>query len=325
MPAYFDEGMLAHEPAWHGLGNVLNYWPGSWDEASQAAGLNWDVESVPLYADDWSDLSGIPQKVRVDGFYGVRRNDTHEVLAVNKESRINITNAEFGQFIEHVMGADMGQKLKFETLISIRGGRIVAATMYLDDRIEIPGDPSPFKRYLVFYTRHDVGGLRCGPVNVRVVCANTQQAADSEMDRTGASWSIRHTANWAQRMNEIRDNIQNALRTDEDWLLMAKHMATAEVDKATVDTFIDKWIPLSTDMSSIQLVRAQEKRKQFWAIYDGSPTTDGIRGTKWGIYQTAIEICDHFRNVRSEDAHVDRVLISGDTKKVQARKILERV
>lgn len=321
MPAFFDHGMLSHEPAWHRMGNVLDHWPGTWDEAAAAAGLNWDVESVPLYVNDAEP----GRKTKLKGYYGVQRNDNREILAVNKESRINITNAEFGGFIEYVMGADLGRELKFETLISIRGGRIVAATMYLDEPIEIPGDPSPFKRYLVFYTRHDVGGLRCGPVNIRVVCANTQQAADSEMDRTGASWSIRHTANWAERMNEIRENVQNALRTDEEWLLMAKEMAYARVDAADVTKFIDKWIPLSTDMSSIQVTRAHERRAKFLEIYRESATTEGIRGSKWGLYQTAIEMCDHFRSVRSQDAHVDRVLISGDTKKVQARKILERI
>ena len=325
MPAFFDHGMFAHTPAWHRKGNVLNYWPGTWADAADAAGLNWDIETAPVWSRTAHHDISSEQWTQIPGFYQVRRNDTGEVLTVSKESRIAISNAEFGQIIEYIMGSDLGRKLKYETLISIKGGRIVAVTMHLDQPYEIPGDPSPFVTYIAGWTCHDVGGMKFGNTQVRVVCANTQQAADADMDRRGVAWTIRHTSNWSERVNEARDAIQAALRTNEDWMLMAKDLAHTSISDSEVETFLDKWIPISTDMSTLQLMRRQSDRETFRTIYRESSTTEGIRGTKWGVLQTAIEICDHYTASRSEDTEIKRVLLDGDGRKNKAMAIVGKL
>jgi phage/plasmid-like protein (TIGR03299 family) len=316
MPASFDHGMFAHTPAWHKMGNVLDHWPGTWTEAADAAGLNWDIETAPVF-----NRAGEERR----GYYEVTRNDTGEILTISKDSRIAISNAEFGQIIEYIMGSDLGRQLKYETLISIKGGRIVGCTMHLDDPYEIPGDPSPFVRYICAWTNHDVGGLKCGPTDVRMVCANTQAAADRDMDRRGVSWTIRHTSTWADRVNEAREAVQAALRTSEEWILMAKDLAAANVSVADINRFIDKWLPLSTDMSTLQLDRRNADRDTFRTIYSESVTTDGIRGTKWGLLQTAIEMCDHYSRSHSLDTEIRRVLLDGDKRKDKAVAIVGKL
>ena len=42
MPALFDQGFFVREPAWHGLGVVLQDYPGR-EEAMRLAGHDWDV------------------------------------------------------------------------------------------------------------------------------------------------------------------------------------------------------------------------------------------------------------------------------------------
>lgn len=318
MPAYFDQGMFAHKPAWHRMGNVLDHWPGSWREATEAAGLDWDIETQPVYRFVENDWGGKPVYEKIQGFYQVRRNDTGEVFAISKDSRVAISNAEFGNIIEYIMGSDLGRELKYETLVSLKSGRIVAVTMYLDQPYEIPGDPSPFVTYIAGWTCHDVGGVKIGNTTVRVVCANTQQAADADMDRRGVAWTIRHTSNWADRVNEARDAVQAALRTSEEWMLMAKELAATGVSDKDVTRFVDKWLPLSTDMSVLQLDRRNESRRMFMKVYEESVTTDGIRGTKWGVLQTAIELCDHYTKSRSDDTEIKRVLLDGDKRKDKA-------
>ena len=318
MPASFDHGMFAHTPAWHKMGNVLDHWPGTWTEAADAAGLNWDIETAPVWSRTARPEIDAEQWTQIPGFYQVRRNDTGEVLAVSKDSRVSISNTEFGGLIEYVMGSDLGRQLKYETLISLKGGRMVACTMYLDDPIEIPGDPSPFVRYVAAWTSHDVGGVKIGATDVRVVCANTQAAADRNMDRHGFAWTIRHTSTWADRVNEAREAVQAALRTSEEWILMAKDLAAANVSVADLNRFIDKWLPLSTDMSALQLDRRNADRDTFRTIYSESVTTDGIRGTKWGLLQTAIEMCDHYSRSLSLDTEIRRVLLDGDKRKDKA-------
>lgn len=323
MPAYFDDGMFAHKPAWHGLGTVLDYWPGSWEEAAKAARLDWDIETRPIYEKTHEQLSG--DYTKIPGWYQVVRDDTGELFTISRDSRIAISNAEFGQIVEYIMGSDLGRELKYETLISLKNGRIIAVTMHLDQPYEIPGDPSPYLTYLAGWTCHDVGGMKFGNTQVRVVCANTQQAADADMSRRGVAWTIRHTSNWSERVNEAREAVQAALRTSEEWLIMAKDLAHRQVGEADVERFIDRWIPLSTDMSTLQIARRQETRAKFLAVYKDSVTTDGIRGTKWGLLQTAIEICDHYSKSRTEDTRIKRTLLDGDNRKDKALAIVGRL
>lgn len=328
MPAMFDQGMFAHKPAWHRQGNVLDYWPGSWEEATKAAELNWDIITKPVYGlHQEFDEQGQPYQVfvQVPGYYQVLRDDTLEVMTISKDTRVAISNSEFGQIVEYVMGSDLGRQLKYETLVSLKGGRIVAVTMHLDQPFEIPGDPSPYMTYINAWTSHENGGVKIGATDVRIVCANTQQAADAAMNAHGAAWTIRHTSNWSERVNEARDAIQAALRTNEEWMLMAKDLAHAGVSDSDVETFLDKWMPLSTDMSSLQLGRRQADREQFRTIYNASITTDGIRGTKWGVLQTAIEMCDHYTRSRSDDTEIKRVLLDGDHRKDKAMAIVGRL
>lgn len=326
MPAFFDQGMFAHKPAWHGLGNVLDYWPGSWEEAAKAAQLDWDIITRPVYNFVENQVgTGTPRYEKIPGYYQVVRDDTGELFTISKDSRVAISNAEFGQIIEYILGSDLGRQLKYETLISLKGGRIVAVTMHLDQPYEIPGDPSPYLSYIAGWTSHDVGGIKVGNTEVRVVCANTQMAADADMDRRGVAWTIRHTSNWAERVNEARDAVQAALRTNEEWLLMAKDLAHQQVSSADVERFIDKWIPLSTDMSSIQVDRRQHQRAVFRGIYEDSVTTEGIRGTRWGVLQSAIEVCDHYSKFRTEDTRVKRTLLDGDARKDRALQIVGKL
>lgn len=326
MPAYFDNGMFAHKPAWHGMGNVLDHWPGTWDEAAQAAGLDWDIETRPVYSFVENQFAtGTPVYEKIPGFYQVVRDDTGELFTISRDSRIAISNAEFGQIVKYIMGSDLGRQLKYETLISLKNGRIIAVTMHLDEPYEIPGDPSPYLSYMVGWTCHDVGGMKFGNSQVRVVCANTQQAADADMARRGVAWTIRHTSNWSERVNEARDAVQAALRTNEDWLIMAKDLAHRQVSEADMERFIDRWIPLSTDMSSLQIDRRNHQRAVFRGVYHDSKTTDGIRGTKWGLLQSAIEVCDHFSTFRSEDTRIKRTLLDGDNRKDKALAIVGRL
>lgn len=58
MTHYFESGFSVRTPMWHGLGNVLIDYPGSWDEARHPAGLDWEPIKVPTYEYRGIDGSG---------------------------------------------------------------------------------------------------------------------------------------------------------------------------------------------------------------------------------------------------------------------------
>ena len=335
MPADFDTGMFHQEPAWHRMGNVIGDWPGSWDEARRMAQLEWEVAVEPIYRyiEKWHKMPN-GRNILSESYYEkigthqrLYRDDTGAQLAIQPQSYAVIGNGELGQIIEYVMNNSRKEfdiDLKFDTVVSLKGGTIIAVTLMLGEE-QIGSDPSPIRRYIVFFTKHDgTGGLKCGFTNVRVVCWNTQQAAENEMDRRGEAFTIRHTKNWATKLEEAREAVQLQLKAQSDWAEVSRELQLLPANMSMLEDFLDKWAwtAISTQMSDLQLRRRQERRDLFRNIYFEAPTTEGIRGNRWGILQAAIEVCDHHKSFHSDDTLAARQLIHGDTDKASAMKVV---
>ena len=315
MAHHFDSGMFSRKPAWHELGNVLPEWPGNFDEARKAAGLTWDVETSPILN---------AKHEIIPGYQEITRNDTGATLSIQKDSYAVIGNGEFGNVIDYVMNGHVQgtTNLKFETLISLHGGNQIIATMYLDEPISLPNDPSETYPYMVFVSRHDgLGGMKLGPTAVRVVCANTQAIAEKQMDNHGFSFTIRHTNNWADRIEQARLAVAANLGAFKKWEETANDLAKSPVWDAEVEDFLDKWLPYSTNMTDWQRRNMTERRSQFMVLYTG-PNCEGIQGTKWGILQAAIEMVDHYQPANSIDTRIGRTLTRIEPNKANALSIV---
>jgi phage/plasmid-like protein (TIGR03299 family) len=320
MAHHFESGMFVRTPAWHQLGNVLQDWPGTFEEARVQAGLTWDVDSKPVFDED---------KQLIPGFQRIVRNDNGNTLTIQKDSYAVINNTQIGNVIDFVMNGDAEtkkiQNLKFETLISLREGRQIIATMYLDEPMELPGDPSPTYPYMVFITRHDgQGGMRLGPTAVRVVCANTQYIAEKEMDRNGLGFTIKHTSNWEQRLEQARKALVSTFASFGRWEDLAREFARASVSNSDVEDFLDRWIPYSTDQEQRERENVTKKRSQFRSLLN-SETCNGIAGTKWGLLQAAIELSDHFTKSHTIESEINRILGNPQASKPQAVRILQKL
>lgn len=318
MAHLFDSGMFVRTPAWHNLGNVIGDWPGSFEEARKQAGLTWEVETKEIF-DEESNV--------IPGWQRIIRNDTGANLSIEKNSYAVIGNFEFGNIIDYVLDGNIAgtSNLKYETLISLDGGRQIIATMYLDEPIQVKNDPSETYPYLVFISRHDgQGGLKLGPTAVRVVCANTQAIAERQMDSRKTSFTIRHTSNWATKTEEAKMHIQSSLGAFKHWERMAQEFAGQNVTDYMLEDFMDQWLPYSTDMSETVRRNVSNKRAQLKNLYE-SPTCAGIAGTKWGILQAAIEMCDHVIDAHTNNSRVKRTLTRIDNPKLEAHRILAKL
>jgi phage/plasmid-like protein (TIGR03299 family) len=319
MPDYFDAGFAVREASWHRKETLLADWPDNWDEAWRLANNDnpWDIAIEPAYRLHAKTATF----AKTDSNFLVR-DDTGLVLSTRGPEYMPITNAEYGAVIEQVMEAH-NLDLKYETTVILRGGRMIATTMFLPQDILIKGDPSPMRLYLVFMTSHDGScAFKFGKSHVRIVCWNTQQAAENELDRSRSGFMVKHTLNWKKRLDDVLDGIR-ALRVESNtFLKWADEMVAKDMTATKVDEFMDKWLPHSTDMTAKQLAHVMDRRARFMQLLNASVTTDGIRGTQWGVYQAAVETCDHFTKSRSLDSEIKRQLLTGDDRKASAKRIL---
>jgi phage/plasmid-like protein (TIGR03299 family) len=163
MVAAVETMAYAGEVPWHGLGTPVpsDLTP---DQMLEKAGLNWEVEKVPAYA----NVNG--EQVEVGKSALVRTSD-NRVLDVVGNDWNPLQNADaFDFFNDFVMAGDMDM----HTAGSLLGGKRVWALAKVKDSFELFGGKDRVDNYLLFSNPHEYGmsiDIRMTPV--RVVCNNT--------------------------------------------------------------------------------------------------------------------------------------------------------
>lgn len=345
MPSMWDTGMLVRQPSWHRLENLLEDYPGNWAEARKAAGLDWDVVSDPIFinptpwdeqpAADDIDFFTPPgdesnEVIIAENYQGIFRNDLARsdpaaLLAVQSTNYKMITIAEFGEVIEEVLGFDLGDDpIRYEGAFSLYGGKAVLAVVYFEEPLMLGIDSSTTYRYVTFVARHDGnGGLRGIPTNVRVVCANTLNAAEMT-DGKRVGFTIRHTANWQDRVADMRQVMIAARAEGEAWTTLATKLAGFRVRPAQVSSYLAKFLPTATDMGDRQLVNNKRAKEAIRSILLSSTCTD-IAQTGYGLVMASTEWADHVRQVHTDSSYVNRQLMRKEPMKARSVRLVKQM
>lgn len=329
----FESGFMVHQPSWHRLENaVLSESPRTWPEAREQAGLTWEVYTEPVYTAEPIPLSEIPElhmasgyrNVQpVEGWQAIRRDDTHDVLSIQPSSYKVIENSVFGGLIEIMLGIEGDEYVEFEALMSLYEGRQIVALVRLENPIKMPFDPSKNYVFLVFASRHDgQGGVRGIPTNIRVVCANTFNAA--ELTDGKAGFTIRHTTNWGERVEEIRTMLTSAREDSLAYAQFAEDLSRWSATKRQQETFLKRFLPISDDMTARAARNRELSRERIREILR-SATCDHISDTGYGLLMAATEWSDHHREFRSTDSYVSRQLLGAEPTKTRAASILRQM
>ena len=110
-----------------------------------------------------------------------------------------IQNQEAFAFTDELLG----EGVRYETAGSLQGGRRVWLLAHMPHEYIISGERiSP---YLIFSNTHDgSGAIKVALTPIRVVCQNTLNLALSNAKR---SWSMIHTGNIQNKLEEARDTL----------------------------------------------------------------------------------------------------------------------
>jgi len=176
----FESGFVVGEQAWHGLATLLQDPPNTVAEAIVEAGLNWEVESIPVYDGD---------SKRIEGWQALRRSSDRSILHVATDSYDILQNKEAFKFFDAFL---QDGSAALESMGSLREGRTVFGCARIGDSVSIGTSSDETAPYLVLHTSHD-GVLATGVMftPVRTVCSNTLAAGISQAT---AVRKVRHSA-----------------------------------------------------------------------------------------------------------------------------------
>jgi phage/plasmid-like protein (TIGR03299 family) len=287
MVAAVETMAYAGEVPWHGLGTPVpsDLTP---EQMLEKAGLNWEVEKVPAYA----NVNG--EQVEVGKSALVRTSD-NRVLDVVGNDWNPLQNADaFDFFNDFVMAGDMDM----HTAGSLLGGKRVWALAKVKDSFELFGGKDRVDNYLLFSNPHEYGmsiDIRMTPV--RVVCNNTLTV------------SLRSASNNFAKVSH---------RTVFDAETVKETMGLAEIK-------LNKYQEAAEFIASKRLfpVLGEAKRKKqskgaknVLELLDTQPGAELGEGTFWQLYNGVTYYVDHEMG-RTDDNRLNNAWFGAGVKKKQ--------
>lgn len=315
-----DGFFTVRQPAWHGLGDVLDDYP-TIQEAKSIA-HPWEPVTEPVYravpaiADDGTLTTSFEP---ITGHQAVVRSDDSSTLGIVSSTYEPVRNSELYEIAEALEGVSPGE-VRLETGGSLLGGKKVWLLVRMSDPLTVDGDPhGAVIPYFALQNSHDGSGAFRGQATMtRIVCDNTSQMADMDAKARGTEFAFSHTKNVQDRIDQAKEALAGWRTSIEEYQRMQEHLLTLEIDKDTAEHFIEKFIPLPKmhTVSDRVVANVDAARTDLRNLLYGE-TNEGVSGTAYGLVAASVEYLNHSRATRSEEsrfkrAYLDRSRLTAD-------------
>jgi phage/plasmid-like protein (TIGR03299 family) len=273
MSANVETMMYVREKPWHGLGTVVAEAPASSD-ALRFAGLDWKVLQEPVF----NSRGGI-----IKGYKANVRDSDASVLGIVGDRYKVVQNADAFSFTDDLIGGDV----RYETAGSLREGKQIWLLAKMPER-RIAGDE--VEPYLCFTNSHDgSSGVKVCMTPIRVVCNNTLNLALTSAKRI---WSLRHTENVHERLDEARDCL---FRADEYMNCLAEYADSAAgklLGDYEIKAILNELFPVTEQTTEREKANINKCKDEFWVCYF-APDILKFRGTAWGAINAMSDMVTH--------------------------------
>ena len=273
MPDCVETMFSVREKPWHGLGKIIKEAPTSRD-AIELAGLNWSVNSNPIY-----DVFGN----EIKGFKANTRSSDNSVLGVVTDKYKIVQNIDAFDFTDNLIGEEM----YYETAGSLRKGKTIWLLGKMPERYICE---DKFDPYIVFTNTHDgTGAVKIAMTPIRVVCNNTLNMALSSAKR---SWSTKHMGNMEAKLSEARHTLELANDYLNNLAIEADKLANETMKEEDIVYTLNEMFPVDDDASDRQKQNIQNAKDGIM-ICMLRPDIAKFLNTKWGFINAVSDYVGH--------------------------------
>jgi len=303
------------EMAWHGLGQIVEQYPNSKDAISHA-GLDYQVEKAELTALIKSPSNQqISSSARVPGYFATMRTDNSAVLGVVGKDYQIVQNRDAFSFFDSIVGND---GILYETAGALGRGERIFITAKLPGYIQV-GSDDLIEKYLFLTTSHDgSGSITAAFTPVRIVCANTLNAAMKNMTNVV---KIRHTSNAVERLRTAHKVMGIANKFSQEVGEIFNHWAKKPITDLQLKKLIEiAMAPNREVLGNIRDGKVNALSTQFTNIVDdvyeyalSNPTQQlpTTMGTVFGAYNAVTGYFQNVRKFQDDEAKVKSILLGG--------------
>lgn len=269
------------EVPWHGLGTEITKDEDATnpDKFLVAAGLDWEVETIPVVTED------LKQETT---HFATRRTTDNKILGVVGGRYRPLQNKDaFNWFTPFLETGDV----KFEAGGSLRGGAVIWALAKVDAQEEVRRNDT-IQSYILLSHGHD--GLHCvkaGFTPIRVVCMNTLRMAKSHVDTKLIK--LRHTASLENNLKNIGEIMNLAVGEFHATVEQYKLLADKGINQKDVEKYVKKVFDITADEEDEEKIATKTLNK-IAKITDLTFNGRGNTGkTYWDAYNGVTEYLSH--------------------------------
>lgn len=281
MSHLFETGFFVSQPAWHGLGKVLDN-PPTIEQAIIDAGLDWEVLEENVY-----DLKDDGSPVAIPNYKQLKRSSDRKTLGIVSTQYHPLQNLKAFQWFNFLLHEGSAS---LEAAGALKGGkRIWVLARVNQDELEVK-DGDTVKPYLLLSNSHDgTSAVWIQFTVIRTVCWNTLSAALSsryEQERQKTAIRIRHSASLDEQLTIASHALDFARQQFTQSIAEYRAIAKQQIDKERFEVYVAKVLQVDDPLA----IRAFDQIKANFLEGRGNQGE-----TLWDAYNGVTEWIDHQR------------------------------
>lgn len=270
----------AGDVPWHGLGvKVSNDLTP--EQMLKAAGLNWTVDPVELFAE-------VGDKRLATGHRALVRSSDQKVLDVITDDWNPCQNQEAFEFFNDFVGAG---DMEMHTAGSLKDGKIVWALAKVKESFELFNGRDQVDAYLHFTNPHSYGqsiDVRFTPI--RVVCNNTLTLSLNTKSKNMVK--VSHRREFDPDM--VKEALGVAKHKLDQYKEMAQFLSKKRYNDENVVDYFKRVFPVLTTKTESEKVLSKSAERAIDIIkYDSQPGAEFGKGTWWEAFNAVTYMTDH--------------------------------
>lgn len=265
----------------------------SYDDVLVQAGLNWTVDTYPLF----TEVNGT--KVEIPGLKSVVRNEDQKSVGIVSGKYKIVNNADAFAFTESIYNT---KEIEFIRGGSYRGGSSTWLEAKITGKFSVLGDDT--ECYLIFMNSHDgTGSVKCMIVPNRVACSNALNIPLREQKR---SWRCVHSGDPLKKIDEAREVLLAGSTYMEALNRECEVLNSIKLSDTEVSNMIDRLFPVNDDMTDRQRDNMLMRRVQLLEVFATKNDLANFDSNGYKFISAVADYVDHVEGRRTSTASINR-------------------
>lgn len=239
------------------------------------AGMDWEVQSKPMFDADGNQFHGYRANVK---------SDDGELLGVVSDSYKIVQNEAAFNFVNDLVG----EGFEFDSAGSFRNNKSIWL-MGSFPQEKLLGDD--IANNIVFVNSHDgSSGVKVLMTPVRVICSNMLNIASKRAHR---SWAARHTRRIESRMDEAKRTLGFANKYIKALKEEADILSSQKITEDQIEAILDKMFPVDLGKDTERKIKnVSILKSNFYHCYNADDIKQ-FKGTVWGAINAMSDLISH--------------------------------